>query len=135
MIKQIGEFQKESPYLHDFNFLIDMMNQMDLESSSNRINDYSKYVPNSTNCMTWQDVKASHESDTPEVTIKGDNIYGMVIILFTCLVLALVVLSLENFLPIPSARRSTVDKRLDHQVQDQNMKTKKSDKIAWDMVN
>ena len=45
--------------------------------------------------MTWQDVKASHESDSPEVVIRGDDIYGMVIILFTCLGGALVVLSLE----------------------------------------
>ena len=95
MIKSIYEFQKESPYLHDFNYLIDLMNQLDLETSSNRINDWSKYLPNSTNCLTWQDIKASHESDTPDVVIRGDDIYGMVIILFSCLGGALVVLSME----------------------------------------
>ena len=95
MIKLICKCQKESPYLHDFNYLIDMMNQLDLETSSNRINDWSKYLPNSTNCMTWQDVKATHESDTPDVVIRGDDIYGMVIILFSCLGGALVVLSME----------------------------------------
>ena len=31
--------------------------------------------------MTWQDVKASHEKDNPQVVVGLDDIYGMVIIL------------------------------------------------------
>ena len=45
--------------------------------------------------MTWQDVKASHETDGPEVVIRIDDIIGMVILLVMCLGGALVVLTLE----------------------------------------
>ena len=68
------------------------MNQLDLEFSSNRILDF---IPNSTNCMTWQDVKASHETDIPEVVINIDDIYGMVILLAMGLSGAMVALTLE----------------------------------------
>ena len=68
------------------------MNQLDLEFSSNRILDF---IPNSTNCMTWQDVKASHETDSPEVVINIDDIYGMVILLAMGLSGAMVALTLE----------------------------------------
>ena len=132
MVNQIDEFQKESPYLDDVNYLIDMWNQMDMEFSSNRINDWSKYLPNSTNCLTWQDVRASHESDTPEVVIKGDNIYGMLIILLVSLGGALVVLSFLVFLPL--ARWSPVAKSQVHQVQDQNVKKMETAHIAWSDV-
>ena len=54
------------------------MNQMDLEFSRSRI---LHYLPNSTNCMTWPEVKASHETDSPTVIIKIENIYGMLILL------------------------------------------------------
>ena len=40
-----------------------------------------EYIPNSTKCRTWQDVKASHEKDNPQVVVRLDDIYGMVIIL------------------------------------------------------
>ena len=52
-------------------------------------------MPNSTKCMTWQDVKASHETDSPEIVIRIDDIYGMVILLAMGLGGALVVLTLE----------------------------------------
>ena len=68
------------------------MNQLDLEFSSNRAHDF---MPNSTKCMTWQDVKASHETDSPEIVIRIDDIYGMVILLAMGLGGALVVLTLE----------------------------------------
>ena len=45
--------------------------------------------------MTWQDVKASHETDNPEVVIRMDDIYGMMILLATGLGGALVILTLE----------------------------------------
>ena len=54
------------------------MNQMDLEFSINRIKDF---LPNSTKCMTWQDVKASHETDNPEVVVRIEDVYGMLILL------------------------------------------------------
>ena len=38
-------------------------------------------MPNSTKCMKWQDVKSSLETDSPQVVIRIDDIYGMVILL------------------------------------------------------
>ena len=55
-------------------------------------------MPNSTKCMTWQDVKASHETDNPEVVIRIDDIYGMMILLATGLGGAMVVLTLERLM-------------------------------------
>ena len=75
------------------NYLIDLMNQLDLEFSSTRIYDFIN--PHSTKCMTWQDVKASHETDNPEVIIRLDDIFGMVIFLAIGLGGAVVVLILE----------------------------------------
>ena len=68
------------------------MNQMDLEFTMNRIKDY---LPNSTKCMTWQGVKASHETDNSEVVVQIDDIFGMLILLTSGLGISLVVLTLE----------------------------------------
>ena len=81
--------------MQDFNYLMDLMNQMDLEFSRNRILDY---LPNSTNCMTWPEVKASHETDSPTVIIRLDNIYGMMILLAVGLGGSLIVFILELFI-------------------------------------
>ena len=78
--------------MQDINYLIDLLNQLDLEFSSNRAHNY---MPNSTKCMTWQDVKSSHETDSPQVVIRIDDIYGVVILLAMGLGGALVVLALE----------------------------------------
>ena len=68
------------------------MNQLDLEFSINRTPDL---FPNATKCMTWQGVKASHETDNSEVIIRADDIYGMIILLAMGLSGALIVLILE----------------------------------------
>ena len=81
--------------MQDFNYLIDLMNQMDLEFSRNRILDY---LPNSTNCMTWPEVKASHETDSPTVIIKIENIYGMLILLAVGLGGSFIVFIFELFM-------------------------------------
>ena len=52
-------------------------------------------MPNSTKCMKWQDVKSSLETDSPQVVIRIDDIYGVVILLAMGLGGALVVLALE----------------------------------------
>ena len=54
-----------------------------------------EYIPNSTKCMTWQDVKASHEKDNPQVVVRLDDIYGMAILLALGLGGALVALTVE----------------------------------------
>ena len=81
--------------MQDFNYLMDLMNQMDLDFSRNRILDY---LPNSTNCMTWPDVKASHETDSPTVIIRMENIYGMMVLLAVGLGGSLIVFFLEFFI-------------------------------------
>ena len=61
-------FQKDSPFLEDFNFLLDLKDQMGLEFSQNGI---AKFIPNATKCLNWQDVKASHETDTTLLITLG----------------------------------------------------------------
>ena len=65
---------------------------MDIEISINRI---LTHVPNSTKCMTWHDVKASHEKDNPEIVIRMDDIVGMLILWAIGIGGALIVLSVE----------------------------------------
>ena len=66
-----------SPFLEDFNHLVDLKDQLGLEFSQDGIEDY---LPNATKCLTWQDVKASHENDATLV-ITIENIYGILILL------------------------------------------------------
>ena len=63
--------------MEDFNNLVDLKDQMGLEFSQDGIEDY---LPHATKCLTWQDVKASHETDTTLV-ITTENIYGIFILL------------------------------------------------------
>ena len=78
--------------MEDFNLLLDLANQMDLEFSQEGI---EKYIPNSTKCLNWQDVRASHDmSDATPVIAMGD-IYGKMILLALGLGGALVVLLME----------------------------------------
>ena len=65
---------------------------MDIEISINRI---LTHVPNSTKCMNWHDVKASHEKDNPEIVIRMDDIVGMLILWAIGIGGALIVLSVE----------------------------------------
>ena len=37
-------------------------------------------IPNSTKCMTWKDVKASHETIDTRAVIKKEDIFGMSIL-------------------------------------------------------
>ena len=83
------------------------MNQLDLEFSSNRAYDF---MPNSTKCMTWQDIKASHETDGPEIVIRIDDINGMAILLVMGLGGALVVLTMELLMKAQK-ERSMVNNR------------------------
>ena len=83
------QLQKDSPFLEDFNHLLDIKDQM------GRLTKIEDYIPNSTKCMTWQDVKASHEKDNPQVVVRLDDIYGMAILLALGLGGALVALTVE----------------------------------------
>ena len=77
--------------MDDFNHLVDLKDQMGLEFSQDGIEDY---IPNATKCLTWKDVKASHETDT-SLVITLENIYGLLILLALGLGGAVVALLLE----------------------------------------
>ena len=87
------KFQKGSPYLEEFNHLLDLKDQMALPYSENG-GGISNYIPNSTKCMAWKDVRASHETNAT-VVITLEDIYGMVILLAICLGGATVAFFLE----------------------------------------
>ena len=42
---------------------------------------FGNYLPNSTKCNTWGDVKASHRNKSNLVVLNYDDIYGLLIIL------------------------------------------------------
>ena len=54
----------------------------------------SNYIPYSTKCMAWRDVRASHETNAT-VVITIEDIYGMMILLAICLGVATAALFLE----------------------------------------
>ena len=58
----------------------------------------NNYIPNSTNCMTWQNVKGSHEIENPQVVLSLDEVYGMAILLALGLGVAVMVLCLESII-------------------------------------
>ena len=97
----LSSSQKGSPFLEDFNKLLDLSEQMGLKFTENGINNY---IPNSTNCMTWQGVKASHEIEDPQVVLSLDDIYGMAILLALGLGVAVMVLCLEYFIKAQKCR-------------------------------
>ena len=53
------------------------------------------YIPYAAKCMTWREVKASHEIENPQVVVGLDDIYGMVILLALGLGGALMVFFIE----------------------------------------
>ena len=65
-----------SPYLEDFNFLLDLKDQMGLEFSQDGI---ESFIPNATKCMNWQGVKLSHNTNGTLV-ITMEDIYGITIL-------------------------------------------------------
>ena len=70
-------FQKGSPLLEDFNYLIGMRYQMGFSLES----ELDNQLPNATKCLTWHDVKQSHMTKDQNVVVKLDDIYGMIILL------------------------------------------------------
>ena len=54
----------------------------------------SNYIPYSTKCMAWRDVRASHKTNAT-VVITIEDIYGMMILLVICFGGATVVLLME----------------------------------------
>ena len=88
----VYSFQKESPYLEDFNYLIDLSFQKGMTWDK----DIEDYFPNGTKCMNWQDVKMSHESSVSQVIISYEDIQGLIILLSIGLIAAAVILISER---------------------------------------
>lgn len=63
--------------MEDFNNLVDLKDQMGLQILNKGIEDV---LPNATKCMTWQDVKTTHKTDTSDASlvIRFANIYGII---------------------------------------------------------
>ena len=56
---------------------------------------YDDFLPNVTKCTTWQDVKASHKTGDNHVVINLDQTNGILIILLTGLIGAIMVTVIE----------------------------------------
>ena len=96
-----GEFQKGSPYLEDFDFLIDMKDQMGLEFSGEGV---GNYIPNATKCMRWEQVKASHAADA-DLVIRIEQLFGMLLLLGLGIGAASVALIIEGLTNAIERRR------------------------------
>ena len=84
-------FQKGSPFLEDLDYLIDTSSAIGL--SVDEVTRY--YLPNSTKCTTWQDVRASHMKKDHEVIVNLDDTFGLMILLASGLGGALAILIVE----------------------------------------
>ena len=83
--------QKQSPFLDDLNFLIDMSFGMDLSLERK----YDDFLPLGNECRTWQDVRASHSTGDNHIVINLNETYGMLIILFVGLNGAMIIFAIE----------------------------------------
>ena len=83
--------QKQSPYLDDLNFLIDMSFVMGLSWQRK----YNDFLPLGKKCLAWQDVKASHKTGDNHVVINLDQTNGILIILFVGLIGAFMAIAFE----------------------------------------
>ena len=108
--------------MEDFNFLLDLKDQMGVEFSQDGI---EKFIPNATKCMNWQDVKASHDTDKTNsiLVITFEDIYGITILLALGLGGAITALVTECL--ISRFKKSTSTKKRTGSRATQNIK------LAW----
>ena len=84
-------FLKGSPFLEALNHFVNTAFEVGLTSDKQGYTD----MPNSSKCLTWEDVKASHTKKDREVIVNLDDTYGIFILLSSGLGGALVILTLE----------------------------------------
>ena len=77
--------------MEDFNYLLRIRQQMGFSFG----NELKRKVPNATKCLTWNDVKKSHNIDDQKLLIKFDDINGMVILLLMGLCGSVVIMVVE----------------------------------------
>ena len=87
----MSNFQKESPFLDELNHIIDTEYEMG-EISDARHHDF---VPNSTECDTWQKIRASHKLEDEKVTFQATDLFGMLILLSSGLGGSFLILTVE----------------------------------------
>ena len=76
--------------MEDLNNIIDMSHATGFSKLTN-----DDFLPYGKSCLTWQDVKASHDAEDGQVVIRLEEVFGMLIILFVGLSGAAVTMALE----------------------------------------
>ena len=56
---------------------------------------HSAFVPNSTECDTWQKIRASHRVKDQNNTVRVEDTFGMLIILASGFGVSLVIMTVE----------------------------------------
>ena len=84
--------QKGSPYLDDFNHLMEQGFQMGFSWGELE----GRYIPNGTKCSTWYDIEESHMIEEHEAVIKLENTLVTMGILAIGLVASVMVLVAEH---------------------------------------
>ena len=85
-----GFFQKQSPLLNQFNYLIHLAKEMGLILKS-----YYAHLPNATKCNTIADMLKSHAEQNQNAIVELNDIYGMLVLLGFGLSVAHIVLLSE----------------------------------------
>ena len=85
-----GFFQKQSPLLNQFNYLIHLAKEMGLILKS-----YYAHLPNATKCNTIADMLKSHAEQNQNAIVELNDIYGMLVLLGFGLSVAHIVLFSE----------------------------------------
>ena len=80
-------FQKRSPYINDFNEILELALQMGIV-------DVTSYVQNSTKCSTWSKIEESHRA-LNIVVLKMEDIYGPIILILTGLTTGIITFFME----------------------------------------
>ena len=81
--------------MDEINNFIDLAKQMGLIQKS-----FFKYLPNGTICSTVNDVYESHMENNHTVTVKLNDIYGMLVLLGLGVGLALITFTAETLLMV-----------------------------------
>ena len=90
--------QKQSLILEEMNNFIDLAKQMGLILKS-----FFSYLPNGTKCNTVNDIYESHMENNHTVTVKLNDIYGMLVLLGLGVGLALITLTAETLLMVSTS--------------------------------
>ena len=82
--------QKGSPYLEDVNELIEQAKQMGLIDAK-----IGKMLPNATKCNTLQDIQASYLDKGQRVSLKFEDVRGIMSFYLLCICFSVVTMVVE----------------------------------------